>query len=428
MYFAFPFKPLFGFVASIKIIIVLSFLSSGIFVFLWLNKIFNRLSAIVGALTFIYLPYHLFDLYHRGSVGEIFAFVWVAFCLWMIEEGNPFLLSLGILLLAISHNTVLILFLPVLFVYALVRKSIALKTLTVSFVLGILMASFFLIPAFVELVNTSFLSTKIIDLADSFASLQLAGWLSFAVIIAAFATAIYKKNKNYTVILFITITAICLLLSNEISRPLWPFLPTSVIQFPFRVLSLVLFCVSFLASYLIFSFKKYQYVVAGLVLAFLVISSFKFLLPVKIDNYEDSFYATNEATTTVQDEYMPIWVRVKPSSHSQKSVKIVRGNGEIAHVTDLGSKISFDFNSQTPAVVQIAKIYYPGWRAFSKNSEKAIFYNNPGGLMELKLTSGNQHVNLYFGETPLRLMADAISVFAFGISVLIFVKYRKNLG
>jgi len=286
------------------------------------------------------------------------------------------------------------------------------------------MASFFIIPAFVELTNTNFLATKILDLSGSFASFQLAGYLSFVVLIAALTATFYLKKKNYTIIFFVTITAVCLILSNEISRPIWPFLPTSFIQFPFRFLSVVLFCISLLTSYLIFSFKKYEYPLAGFVLVILAVSSIYFLLPVKIDNYDESFYSTNEATTTVQDEYMPAWVKIKPSLHGEKSVKIVRGNGEVSNIVDLGSKISFDFKSQTPAVVQIAKIYYPGWRAFSEKNEKAIFYNNSRGLMELKLISGNHHVSLNFGETPLRLIADMISIFAFGVSVLIFVKFK----
>ena len=121
---------------------------------------------------------------------------------------------------------------------------------------------------------------------------------------------------------------------------------------------------------------------------------------------------------------MPAWVKIKPAIHAGKSVRIVRGNGEVTNVKDLGSKISFDFNSQTPAVVQISKIYYPGWRAFSNNSEKAIFYNNSMGLMELKLISGNQHISLYFGETSLRMTADLVSILAFCASVLIFVKFE----
>src|SRR3989344_6237514 len=124
MYFAIPLAPLVGFINATKLVIVFSFIISSSFIYLWLQKIFTRFAALFGTIVFTYLPYHLFDLYKRGSVGEIFAFVWVAFCLWMVEEKNPFLLSIGAALLAISHNTIFILFLPLIFLYAILRKAL----------------------------------------------------------------------------------------------------------------------------------------------------------------------------------------------------------------------------------------------------------------------------------------------------------------
>src|SRR3989344_8398866 len=94
MYFAVPIHILgLNFVSSIKAVLVFSMLGTAIFSYFWLSKIFGRLSAIVGVVALTYTPYHLFDLYKRGSVGELFAFVWVAFILWMIEAKNAIFVS-----------------------------------------------------------------------------------------------------------------------------------------------------------------------------------------------------------------------------------------------------------------------------------------------------------------------------------------------
>src|SRR3972149_3748817 len=157
MYFAVPIHVLgLNFVDTIKAVLVFSMLTTAIFSYFWLSKIFERFSAIVGSVVITYTPYHLFDLYKRGSVGELFAFVWVALVLWMIEVKNLLLISFGIFLLAISHNTMFLFFAPLLFAYSLIRRTISLKETVFSFVLGISMSSFFTIPAIYDLQFTNF--------------------------------------------------------------------------------------------------------------------------------------------------------------------------------------------------------------------------------------------------------------------------------
>src|SRR3989344_3811346 len=147
MYFAVPVHVLgLNFVDTIKAVLVFSIAATAVFSYFWLSKIFDRFSATAGSVVITYTPYHLFDLYKRGSVGELFAFVWVAFVLWMIEAKNIFFISIGIFLLAISHNTMFLLFTPLLFIYSLIRKTISFKETIISFILGILMSSFFTIP------------------------------------------------------------------------------------------------------------------------------------------------------------------------------------------------------------------------------------------------------------------------------------------
>src|SRR3989338_8065917 len=86
----------FGFVNTIKIVIGLSLVGSSIFTYLWLSKLFSKYASILGAIVYLYLPYHLYDVYVRGSVGEVFAFVWLPFVFSQIERKSTFWTSLGI--------------------------------------------------------------------------------------------------------------------------------------------------------------------------------------------------------------------------------------------------------------------------------------------------------------------------------------------
>ena len=86
--------------------------------------------------------------------------------------------------------------------------------------------------------------------------------------------------------------------------------------------------------------KKYR-LGLGVVLMFLVIIlSWNYARPESLVDRGEGFYATNEATTTVKDEYMPIWVQEKPKARFEKKAMIVSGEGEI-------NKLAFDSKKTT---------------------------------------------------------------------------------
>jgi len=87
MYIGTPIHVLgFSFVDTIKLIFGASLIGSSFFCFLWLRKIFGNIQSLVGSLTYTFFPYHLWDVYKRGSVGEVLALSIVPFILWSIEK------------------------------------------------------------------------------------------------------------------------------------------------------------------------------------------------------------------------------------------------------------------------------------------------------------------------------------------------------
>src|SRR3989344_2018785 len=111
MYLATPLQILgLGFVNSIKIILLISMVGGAIFTFAWLSKLFDKTSALIGSIFFAYTPYHLFDLYKRGSVGEVLSIGILPFILWQLERKSVFWTVIGIFLLILAHNTLAVLF------------------------------------------------------------------------------------------------------------------------------------------------------------------------------------------------------------------------------------------------------------------------------------------------------------------------------
>jgi len=423
----------YGFIDSIKILLVLSMILSGVFTYLWLKKFFDKVASLVGALFYIYTPYHLYDLYKRGSVGEILALAIVPFIFWQLERKNILWSAIGIGALIISHNTLAVLFLGLIICYLaldfVIAKNNEQKKLLVNYLaillLGIGTSAFFWLPAIYELQYTVFAKTTVSNWREYFAPISLIGHSTFIVLILIIFNFLTKriilKKHRLTVLLFLICIA-SIFFSTSASYQLWNILPINFIQFPFRILSLVILCTAFLSAVSISVLKgKFKFITAVALIIILIFSASPFLNPTIHFDKEDGYYSTNMATTTVQDEYMPLWVKQKPLQRPEKKVETINGEGSIENVNYNSKQISFAVNLKKDTIIQVNTIYWPGWSAFVDGKKVDIRYNNPGGVMQLSIPPRNHNVILMFEETPMRLFADTISLLS--LLILIFITY-----
>ncbi|MDO8621138.1 MAG: 6-pyruvoyl-tetrahydropterin synthase-related protein [Candidatus Levybacteria bacterium] len=427
----------FGFVNSIKIIFGLSMAGSLIFVYLWLSKFFDKFSSIAGALLYLYAPYHLYDIYKRGSVGEVLALAIIPFILWQIERKNIFWTSIGIALLILSHNTLAVLFLPVVILYMLLDILIAKKSQKLSTIYyllftvfsGLGISSFFWIPALADLQYTVFSQTVVSSWSSYFADTSLIGLsiiFVFLLTIILFLTKKIAIAKHRLTILFFIIGILSLFFSVELSKPLWNFLPVSFIQFPFRFLSLTILCAAFLAAMsLSLLAKNLKIIMAVILLLLLGFSAKQFISPSLFFDKGDLFYATNEGTTTVRNEYMPKWVKAPPSLRPNAKVENLNGKEKINTTIVSPKQISFDVYLPVSRVIQVNTVYFPGWMAVVNGEKADIDYSNQQGLIRLNLTKGQNNVSVAFKETPIRLASDFISLLSFCLLILISLRPKK---
>ncbi len=407
----------FNFVDSIKIILGLSLLFSGIFSYLWLARIFGRFPAFIGALFYIYAPYHLYDLYTRGSVGEILAIAVIPFCLWMIEKKNLPFLGLGYGFLIISHNTLVFLFTPILIIYMLLSRKpflYAMRYTLCTILLGLGISAFFWLPALFDLKYTVFSNTLVINWQNAFFTAGHLRLLTWPGVLVFFLCLVFFKKMDKKTLLFWIIFPAAFVLMLPISKFLWQILPLNqIVQFSFRLLFLMIISGSFLSAFLLKQLNFRLRIIFGIVLAgLLFLFSANLIQPKSFFDKGEGFYTTNEDTTTVKAEYMPRWVKVPPSERPAQKVEILQGGGEIQNLI-FNSKIgSFDLNLKEKSLVQINIIHFPGWQVWVDGKETAINYENEKGLMQLPLEKGNYRVTVKFSETPLRLFSDIITLFS----------------
>ena len=437
MYFSVPIHLVgINFVNTIKTLLALCIFTSSFFTFLWLRKLFDNLSSLVGAIFYTFFPYHLFDLYQRGSVGEILSLSILPFVLWQIERKSLFWTTVGLAFLILAHNTLAVLFLLLIIPYALLDICIdknhkkVFSFYSMMMLLGFGLSSFFWLPALFDLQYTVFAKTQISNINNYFAGFGLLGIAAVSVILLTVLLVFFKKiqiKQHRLTIMMLILAVLSVYLASSFSAFLWKFLPSSFVQFPFRFLSLTIPAVSFLAACMVSIFSGKTKIALSLIVIFLIsISAFTYLFPKSYQNFPDTYYSTNQDTTTVKNEYMPKWAAEIPQTMAQAKVENLNGKETIKLLQATPNKTAFTVFLLAQRVIQVNTLYFPGWYAYVNGNPTEILYNNPMGLINLQLNKGINNVQVVFKETPVRLFSDLISIISVG-SLLAFVLFRKKI-
>ncbi len=214
-------------------------------------------------------------------------------------------------------------------------------------------------------------------------------------------------------------------MSLSYSSFFWQILPVGFIQFPFRFLSITILSAAFLSAFVIDGFSKKKKLIASIMLlTALLVSAIPYLKPTVFFDKGEGFYATNQDSTTVQNEYMPIWVKSVPLERAKEKVEIVEGVGTLEKTLVKSNKISLTAKMKTDGKIRINTVYFPGWKTFIDEKEVIASYDYSKGLMGVEVAKGEHNVKLIFGETPFRLGADALSVAGF-LLLIVFSRKKK---
>lgn len=447
MYLGVPIHVLgFGFVDTIKIILGVSMVGSAVFTYLWLSKLFDKWSSFVGSIVYVYTPYHLYDLYSRGSVGEVLSLAVLPFILWQIERKSYLWTSLGIGFLLLAHNTLALLFLGIIIVYMGIAIYVSKnkKNLTqiylLSFLTGFGVSAFFWLPALYDLQYTKFSETQISNWSEYFANNSLIGVSTHVVVLASvilFVTKKIKLKEHRLSIVFLVFALGSIFLSLEQSRIFWEIFPSSFIQFPFRFLSVTIVSVSFLSAVAVSVFPTKHKLAIGVILSVLVLfSASSYLKPQEFFDKGEGFYATNMGTTTVKNEYMPRTALVEPTSRPNQIVEAT--NAKISDLQVKPNKLSFKIFSygNSDARILIHKIDFPGliiekddnyewWPQMLKNDKGLVYFLLPVNWTDGSTLSLSFHEITTSSRTAIRLWSDLISVISIMLLFLVSFKFNK---
>jgi len=386
-----------------------SVIVSVVFMYLWLRKFFSSFLSFIGACSLLVSPYFLYDLYKRGSVGELFATAGVIVLLWSIESGFVWILPPVTAVFLISHNTLAFLFSLFLVGYVWVRRKYA---AIVPLSIGLLISSFFWIPAIFE---RSFVRFDGVQVANPFDYLRISQTLLFMSIPFFVPLVLLLKSKkrlfDHEYLYFSVILCLVATGSSVLGMVFWS---SSVfmrfVQFPYRLLSLLFIAGPWLFAYFISQMKDKKRVwMASLALAVLFSVNIPLLFGVQNVIREEGYYTTNEGTTTVRDEYMPKWVTGKPDVRPREKLEIFSGKGTLLITESSTKKFDAEMKLEEESVIRLNTVFYPGWGATLDGKPVELSYQNAKGVMEVIVPKGDHTISFEFRETGFRYISDILS-------------------
>lgn len=464
-------------ILATKIMFFIGIVGSGLAIYFLLSRFVGTGGALLGALLYLYAPYHAVQIYVRGAVGEFWILVFLPLILLgLFAQQAKLTRKKGILIGAIglagailSHTllgyaTVFFLgfFQLCYIVITYFRKRIHLSLISYHLsllFLGLALSAFFWLPAVFEMGYTAVAGQigPTANFDDHFVCLsQLwnSPWgfggsapgcvdgLSFklgklSIAFAAISIVLWylKRKKGYAPgglfwsSFLLSIGSIYIMTS--LSYWFWEIIPGfSYIQYPWRFLAFSSLGLSIIGAYFVTFIERsmYQWLILIIAIFAIVAINVKLFVPQYVYEKNSKDFENNAElrwrVSRISDEYLPTdFVRPKDPSDVAGAV-IPNREGRMVDTeidTEVYTKAFITLSKEEDVI--ISRAHFPGWRYFIEGKQFSPGIVN--GLPILHMLNGKRVVEMRFTDTPVRLIGNIVSIAAF-IWVIYYISYGKK--
>ena len=456
----------FGVVDSLKIVFALSFIFSGITMYLFAREIFGKEGGILAGALYMFAPYRFVDLYVRGAIGEHVAFIFPPLILYFMlklakkySAKNFIFCAFSIAGLVVSHNAITIMFVPVILCYLFLlilsnknRQELFVR-LFAALVLGVGISTFFLIPAFFEgkytlrdIVTEKEYGSRFVDplaLIYSPWSYGITGQFSVQIgllhILGVGASLFWfvKFSKKtivrslYLLLLFVLGASIFIMLSQ--SKFIWDtFSILQKFQFPWRFLSVTVFSTALLSSFIIFLIpQKRRAIFALCIVTILIAVNIGYIKPKGFLVKPENFYSSIYNGTTDTGESSPIWSIRFMEKRPTVRIEVLTGEATIDERSRTSTHHAYTVNvvSDNARIVENT-LYFPGWNVYLNNTKTNVEFQDPinRGLMTFYLSKGVNSVEVKFEDTRIRKGSNLVTVISLIVLFILAFVFTSKEG
>ena len=156
---------------STKLMIAFAMLGAGVAMYLLAGEFFGILGGVLAGILYAYAPYHALNLYVRGDVAELYAYIFlpiIFYGLWKVSHERKWRYvatgALGFAGLILSHNLTAFMAAPFIAAFGLILlhraryKRIVFENISFTALLGVLLSAFYWLPALLQMGSTNVLS------------------------------------------------------------------------------------------------------------------------------------------------------------------------------------------------------------------------------------------------------------------------------
>ena len=468
-------------VLAMKLVFASGMVVSALGMYLFARQYLDRGPALIAAIVYVYLPYHLVDLYVRGAVAEFLAFAWFPLVLWgfhrLVEDSSQnWFLSAGIAALlltalVLTHSLSAFILAPALAGYVIFlllrqRDRRALGHVVLTSVLFVALSAFYWLPVMAEsqyvglghgtsrgYQNHLLPLAKLVSWSPTY-SYRLEpdipitfplGLVQVLILAAVLPLSFRVRHLRWPVLFFLAVALASACMLTTTLLPVWRVFEKGLafLQYPWRFQALISLATAFLAGALVHglpSSVSEARTVVGVLLLLATGAWALWHLPVTQTSPDLSIQGMwwldrqlGQVGATWTGEYLPIWVKEQrwalshpPISPASDSEQLPAGQMQL---TGAGyTRFDFELDAPQGTTLVLHQFYYPGWQAKWQGS---TIFSRPEGdlaLVAFDLPPGNGPLTARLGFTLAQLWGTVVSVLVLVAGGVAFVIQRRTSG
>lgn len=458
-----------GLINSAKALFFIPLVLGGISMFFLGQKLFGKEAGFLVGVLYLFAPYRALDSYVRGAVAESFALALIPlvfyFSLKIIEKPTRINLVLGSLSLAgflLSHNIMTMFFMPFVILWNMMflylNKWKNWKAVLANVILGIGLASFFLLPVFLEkdLVQTETLLQGGSDFRTHFVSVyQLfldrswgyggsefgpndtisfqIGWPLWWLVILAIPLLVinFKDTKKSAIgIFFLAMFFLSIFMQHNKSAFIWEAIGSlQYAQFPWRFLSLSIFSGAILAGYVLQYLPRHKSLVVWIIVIAAILLNWQFFKPREFypwindkNKLEDPLWEIQQKAGIL--DYLPK-TAFEPQGRASDNIEVLSGQAESSNYDVRSNRFSFNIQVSENSYIQVPVFDFPNWTVYVNGKEIAHDNKSSWGRIGFGLPPGIYEVKGVFKDTLVRTIGNSLTALS-GVLVLLIVFNKRS--
>lgn len=463
----------FSYIDTVKSVAVLGFILSAIFMYFLGREVFSRKVGITAALFYTYAPYHSVDMYVRGAFNEFYALVFFPLILLSIFKVIQrdkfsiwvFILAISISGLMLSHNPMLMIFVPVAVLWTIfwIIKTKNISSLLKLFISGLFalgISSFFTLPVLFEqkyvhvetlvigyfnyLAHFSNLNQIFLNINWGYGGSGLGdgdgmsfaiGHLHWIAPVFVFILSLVRKDKKLIpIIILLTLLSFgSLFMTHSKSSFIWAmFKPLEYLQFPWRFLTISILCISLLASLIS---KVVPHKINILITTAIILLNSQYFVPLewRSDIRDENVFSGMSWKHLISGsifDYLPKSAPLPPPNPAESLVEFVEGGGIVKSEIKKTNLQEIEIQTTSPySTIRFNTFYFPGWSYYINEKLVSDYNIDPVlGVPIFKLSESNVKFKAVFSDTPLRRLSNLVSVLSigvFGISLTYYLLKKR---